>query len=151
MASNRNYDAGPRPHGLFSDRDRHGNPRIAVTAARKGESGGGGRPLKILAGHDRDLAYPYLSSIFYDHTGDHLAFDAKSLPQEYRVISEDAALHMMLLMDVVRGEPDRRIAQTVAQAVADMNHLEASWWYAQHRSPNRRPGRALQALTVMHT
>ena len=145
---NRNYGAGPRPHGLFCDRDRRGNPRISVTAARKGKSGGG-RPLKTLVGHNRNLAYPYLSSVLYDHTGRHLAFDAESLPQEYRIISEDAALQMMLLMDAVRGEPDYRKAQALAQAIAGMNHCEAAWWYAHHTNRNR-PRRVLQALALMH-
>ena len=142
------YNPGPRPHGLYCDRDRHGIPRISVTAARKGKSGGG-RPLKTLTGHNRNLAYPYLSRILYDHTGRHLAFDAADLPQEYRTISEDAAVQMLLLMDAVRGEPDYRKAQALAQAVADMNHCEAGWWYAHHRNRSR-PRRVLQALALMH-
>ena len=145
---NPGYDPGPRPHGLYCDRDRRGNPRISVTAARKGKSGGG-RPLKTLTGHNRNLAYPYLSRILYDHAGRHLAFDAENLAQEYRPISEDAALQMMLLMDAVRSAPNYRQAQALAQAVANMNHCEATWWYSHHTNRSR-PRRVLQALALMH-
>ena len=107
----------PRPpsprNGLYCDRDRRGNPRISVTAARKGKSGGG-RPLKTLTGHHRNLACPYLSGILYDHTRRHLAFDAESLPREYRTTSADAALQMLLLMDAVRSAPDYWKAQAQA-------------------------------------
>lgn len=98
---------------------------------------------------DLALAYPYLSSILYDHTGRHRNFEAENLAQEYRTISEDAALQMLLLMDAVRDEPDYRKAQALAQAIADMNHCEASWWYAHHNNRSR-PRRVLQALALMH-
>ena len=56
---------GPRPHGIYSYRDKDGSPCIAVTTARKGKKGGGKR-LKVLSGQDRNIVYPYLSSILRD-------------------------------------------------------------------------------------
>ena len=138
---------GPRPHGVFSDRDRHGNPRIAVTLARKGR--GGGKRLRTLTGLARDIAYPYLSNVLYDHTGRRFAFDAEGLSSEYHVISEEAAIHMLLLMDAVRSEPDSRKATSLAQAVSGMNHCEAAWWYANSRNRSH-PRRVMQALALMH-
>ena len=114
--SARTVDLGPRPHGVYSDRDRHGNPRIAVTVPRKGR--GGGKRLRTLTGHVRNIAYPYLSSILYDHTGRQFAFDSKALPSEYHTISEDAAIQMLLLMDAVRSEPKYDRAKALAEAVA---------------------------------
>ena len=138
---------GPRPHGVYSDRDRHGNPRIAVTLPRKGR--GSGRRLRTLTGHLRNIAYPYLSSILYDHTGKRFAFDAKALPSEYHIISEDAAIQMLLLMDAVRSEPKYDKAISLAEAIAGMNHCEAAWWYAHHCNRSR-PRQVLQALALMH-
>ena len=138
---------GPRPHGVYSDRDRHGNPRIAVTLPRKGR--GSGRRLRTLTGHLRNIAYPYLSSILYDHTGKRFAFDAKALLSEYHMISEDAAIQMLLLMDAVRSEPKYDKAISLAEAIAGMNHCEAAWWYAHHCNRSR-PRQVLQALALMH-
>ena len=138
---------GPRPHGVYSDRDRHGNPRIAVTLPRKGR--GSGRRLRTLTGHLRNIAYPYLSSILYDHTGKRFAFDAKALTSEYHIISEDAAIQMLLLMDAVRSEPKYDKAISLAEAIAGMNHCEAAWWYAHHCNRSR-PRQVLQALALMH-
>ena len=139
--------ADPRPHGVYSDRDRHGNPRIAVTLPRKGR--GGGKRLRTLTGHTRNIAYPYLSSILYDHTGRRFNFDIESLPSEYHTISEDAAIQMLLLMDAVRSEPNYDRAKALAEAIAAMNHCEAAWWYAQHCNRGR-PRRVMQALVLMH-
>ena len=138
---------GPRPHGVYSDRDRHGNPRIAVTLPRKGRSGG--RRLRTLTGHLRNIAYPYLSSILYDHTGRRFDFDAQSLSSEYHIISEEGAIQMLLLMDAVRSEPRYDRAKALAEAIASMNHCEAAWWYAHHCNRSR-PRRVLQALALMH-
>ena len=138
---------GPRPHGVYSDRDRHGNPRIAVTLPRKGRRGG--KRLRTLTGHLRNIAYPYLSSILYDHTGRHFAFDAKALTSEYHTISEDAAIQILLLMDAVRSEPKYDKAISLAEAIAGMNHCEAAWWYAHHCNRSR-PRQVLQALALMH-
>ena len=138
---------GPRPHGVYSDRDRHGNPRIAVTLPRKGRSGG--RRLRTLTGHLRNIAYPYLSSILYDHTGRRFAFDAQSLLSEYHTISEEGATQMLLLMDAVRSEPRFDRAKALAEAIASMNHCEAAWWYAHHCNRGR-PRRVLEALALMH-
>ena len=140
-------DLGPRPHGVFSDRDKRGNSRISVTLPRKGKAGG--KRLRTLTGHLRNIAYPYLSRILYDHTGQHFAFDAKGLTSEYHTVSEAAAIQMMLLMDAVRSEPRYRRALSLAEAIAGMNHCEAAWWYAHHcnRSRSRR---VIQALALMH-
>ena len=138
---------GPRPHGVYSDRDRNGNPRIAVTLPRNGR--GSGRRLRTLTGHLRNIAYPYLSSILYDHTGKRFAFDAKALTSEYHIINEDAAIQMLLLMDAVRSEPKYDKAISLAEAIAGMNHCEAAWWYAHHCNRGR-PRRVLQALALMH-
>ena len=139
---------GPRPHGVYSDRDRHGIPRVAVTRARRGRRGGG-RPLKTLAGHDRNIAYPYLSHIYFDHTESHFEFDEKSLPDEYLTISEDVAIQMMLLMEAVRGEPRYDRALALALAISAMNTCEAAWWYAHHQL-RHRPRRVMRALALMH-
>ena len=138
---------GPRPHGVYSDRDRHGNPRIAVTLPRKGRSGG--RRLRTLTGHLRNITYPYLSSILYDHTGRRFAFDAQSLSNEYHTISEEGAIQMLLLMDAVRSEPQYERAKSLAEAIAAMNHCEAAWWYAHHCNRSH-PRRVIQALALMH-
>ena len=129
-------DFGPRPHGVYSDRDRHGTPRMSVTRARRGRRGGG-RPLKTLTGHDRNIAYPYLSHIYFDHTGKHFEFDEKLLADEYLTISEDVAIQMMLLMEAVRCEPIYNRAVAMAQAISAMNTCEAAWWYAHHKTPSQ--------------
>ena len=139
--------AGPRPHGVYSDRDRHGNPRIAITLPRKGKQGG--KRLRTLTGHLRNLAYPYLSSIFFDHTGRRFSFDAESLPSEYHTVSEEAAIQMILLMEAVSSEPRYDRANSLAEAIAGMNHCEAAWWYAHHRNRSR-PRKVMQALALMH-
>ena len=143
----RTVNLGPRPHGIYSDRDRHGNPRIAVTLPRKGR--GGGKRLRTLTGHLRNLAYPYLSSILYDHTGRRFGFDAQSIASEYHTISEEGAIQMLLLMDAIRSEPRFDRAKALAEAIASMNHCEAAWWYAHHSNCSR-PRRVLQALALMH-
>ena len=145
--TNVNYDLGPRPHGIYSDRDRHGNPRIAVTLPRKGRRGG--IRLRTLTGHLRNIAFPYLSQILFDHTGRRMAFDADSLRSEYHAISENAAVQMILLMDAVRSEREYKKAQNLAEAVASMNHCEAAWWFAHHRNRGR-PRKVMQALALMH-
>lgn len=143
-----NYDGvGPRLHGVYSDRDRQDNPRIAVTLPRRGR--GGGKRLRTLTGYARNVAYPYLSTILYDHTGRRFAFDAESLSREYHTISEEAAVQMLLLMDAVRSEPRYDRAKALAEAIAAMNHCEAAWWYAHHCNRSR-PRRVLEALALMH-
>jgi hypothetical protein len=102
-----------------------------------------------LTGHLRNLAYPYLSSIFFDHTGRRFAFDAESLPSEYHTISEEAAIQMILLMEAVSSEPRYDRANSLAEAIAGMNHCEAAWWYAHHRNRSR-PRKVMQALALMH-
>ena len=139
---------GPRPHGVYSDKDKWGNVRIAITQSRTGR--GGGKRLRTLTGRLRNLAYPYLSSILYDHTGRRFAFDADSLSREYHAISEEAAIHMLLLMDAVRSEPKFESAKALAEAIAAMNYCEAAWWYAHHCNRSR-PRKVLRALALMHT
>ena len=90
-----------------------------------------------------------MSSILYDHTGKRFAFDAKALTSEYHIISEDAAIQMLLLMDAVRSEPKYDKARSLAEAIAGMNHCEAAWWYAHHCNRSR-PRQVLQALALMH-
>ena len=78
--SARTVDLGPRPHGVYSDRDRRGNARIAVTLPRKGRKGG--KRLRTLTGHTtQHRLIPILSSILYDHIGRHFSFDAKGANQ----------------------------------------------------------------------
>ena len=125
----------------------HGNRRIAVTLPRKGR--GGGKRLPTLTRHARNVAYPYLSTILYDHTGRCFAFDAESLSSEYHTISEEAAIQMLLLLDAVRSEPRYDRAKSLAEAIAAMNHWEVAWWYAHHRNRGR-PRRVMQALALMH-
>ena len=138
---------GPRPHGIYSDRDRTGAPRVSVTKARKGKRGG--RPLKTLTGHDRSIAFPYLSHIYFDHTGRHFEFESRGLTNEYHSISEDVAIQMLLLMEAVRGESRFEKARAMAQAIAAMNTCEAAWWHAHHNR-RHRPRRVMRALALMH-
>ena len=139
---------GPRPHGVYISRNKRGVPQIAVTRARRGRKGGGKR-IKTLVGYDRDIAYPYLSSIFYDHTGKRFRFDTDALTDEYHTISEDAAIHMLLLMDAVKQEASRRKAQRMARAIVNMHHCEARWWHAHHTNKHR-PRKVMQALELMY-
>lgn len=139
---------GPRPHGIYSYRDKIGAPRISVTAARKRKHGGG-RRLKTLKGQDRNIAYPYLSAILHYHTGQRFAFDADGLREEYHPISEDVAIQMTLLMEAVKSEPDYDRACALAQAVASMTTCEAAWWRAKHNL-RHRPRRVMQALALMY-
>ena len=138
---------GPRPHGVYSDRDASGVPRISVTKARRGKRGG--RPVKTLTGHDRNIAFPFLSHIYFDHTGNHFEFESQSLPDEYHTVSEDTAIQMMLLMEAVRSEPRYDKATAMADAIAAMNTCEAAWWYAHHNL-RHRPRRVLRALELMY-
>ena len=62
-----------------------------------------------LTGRDRDVAYPNLSTILWNHHGKQLETAAQDLPPgEYHPIIEVAATQMLLLMDVVKGESRRR-------------------------------------------
>ena len=134
---------GPRPHEVYSDRDKDGIARIAVAKPQKGKS------LKILAGRDRDIAFPFLSHIYFDHTGKRFKFEEKNLANERLTISEDTAIQMMLLMDAVSSEEDYHKATNMAQAISAMNTCEASWWYAHHNL-RHRPRKVLQALELMY-
>lgn len=139
---------GARPHGIYSFRDKRGVPCIAVTTARRGRKGGG-RRLKILSAHDRNIAYPYLSSVLYEHTGRRFAFDAEGLLDEYHTVSEEVAIQMMLLMEAVKSEVNYDRACALAQAIASMNTCEAAWWRAKHNLI-RRPRKVIQALALMY-
>ena len=147
MADKQNQH-GPRPHGIYLSRNKSGVPQVAVTQARRRRKGGGKR-IKMLEGHDRDIAYPYLSSILYDHTGSRFRFDTETLPDEYHTISEDAAIQMLLLMDAVKEETNRSKAQRMAQAIANMHHCEARWWHAHHANKHR-PRKVMRALELMY-
>ncbi|MCY4653200.1 MAG: hypothetical protein OXC95_08555 [Dehalococcoidia bacterium] len=146
--ADRQNQYGPRPHGMYLSRNKRGAAQIAVTRARRG-SKGGGRRIKTLEGRDRDIAYPYLSGILYDHTGKRLRFDTDMLTNEYHTISEDAAIQMLLLMDAVKQETSHRKAQKMAQAIANMHHCEARWWHAHHTNKHR-PRKVMQALELMY-
>ena len=139
---------GPNPHAIYCDRDGRGRPRIAVTEARRGKKGGGKR-LKVLSGRDRNIAYPYLSTLLYRHTDRYLAVDSETLRNEYHTISEDVAIQMTLLMDAVRDESEYDQACALAQVVAAMNTCEAAWWRA-HYNLRHRPRRVMQAMALMY-
>ena len=146
--ANKHSQNGPRPHGIYLSRNKRGVHQVAVTRARRGRKGGG-RRIKTLEGLDRDIAYPYLSSILYDHTGKCFRFDTDALADEYHSISEDAAIQMLLLMDAVKQETSRRKAQKMAEAIANMHHCEARWWHAHHTNKHR-PRKVLRALELMY-
>ena len=139
---------GANPHGVYLDRDRNGVPRVSVCRARKRNRGRGSLRMAIV-GSDRDIAYPYLSSILYDHTGKRFRFDEVDLSEEYHAISEQGAIQMMLLMDAVRGESRFSEATALARAIAAMNHCEAGWWWAQFKMKHR-PRRVMRALALMY-
>ena len=98
----------PRPqlsHALYLDQTPTGSPRISVTQARRGRRGGG-RRIMSLTGHQRDLAYPHLSTILWNCHGRRLRTVADDLPPgEYHPVSETAAIPMLLLMDAVKPNP----------------------------------------------
>ena len=147
---------GPRPHGVLSFRDKHGAPAIAITAERKGKSGGG-RRIRTLSGQARNIAYPYLSNILYDNTGRRFEFDAGAMREEYHAVSEPVAIQMLLLMAAVRRETQYKRACAMAHAIAGMNTCEAAWWNAKYNlkpgehAKTRRPSRVMQALALMYT
>ena len=138
-----------RTHAIYLDHDPVGTPRISVTTARKGRRGGG-RRIKSLTGRDRDIAYPHLSTVLWNHRGTWLETEALDLPPgEYHPISEVAAVQMLLVMEAVKGEPKTERAQKLGAAIADMHNCESSWWWACHQNRSR-PRKVLQALELMY-
>ena len=136
-------------HAIYMDHDQVGNSRISITLARRGRRGGG-RRIRSLTGRDRDVAFPHLSTILWNHQGKRLETEAMDLPPgEYHPISEVAATQMLLLMDAVREEPKTERAQKLAAAIADMHNCEASWWWACHQNRSR-PRKVIQALSLMY-
>ena len=146
--SARTFDLGPRPHGVYSDRDRRGNARISVTLPRKGRRGG--KRLRTLTGHPRNIVYPYLSRILFDHTGRHFSFDAKGLTNEYHTISEDAAVQMLLLMDAVRLEPKYKKAVSLGRGHCRNEPLRSRVVVRAPLQPEQIVAACLQALALMH-
>ena len=141
--------APPETHAIYLDQDQVGNPRISITMARQGRRGGGKR-IRSLTRRDRDVAYPHLSTILWNHHEKQLDTAAQDLPPgEYHPISEVAATQMLLLMDAVREEPKTEHAQRLAAAIADMHNCEASWWWACHQNRSR-PRKVIQALALMY-
>ena len=67
-------------HAIYLDHDQVGNPRISITLARRGRRGGGKR-IRSLTGRHRDVAYPHLSTILWNHHGKRLETAAQDLPQ----------------------------------------------------------------------
>ena len=138
-----------RTHAIYLDRDPVGNARIFITLARKGRRGAGKR-IKSITGRDRDVAFPHLSTILWNHQGKRLGTEAMDLPSgEYHPISEVAATQMLLLMDAVKGRAEHGAAQRLAAAIADMHNCEASWWWACHQNRSR-PRKVIQALSLMY-
>ena len=136
-------------HALYLDQDRTGAPRVSVTLARKGRRGGGKR-VRSLTGTDRNIAYPHLSTILWNHYGKRLETVESNLPPgEYHAISETAATQMLLLIDAVKREPKTERAQQLAAAIADMHNCEASWWWACHQNRSR-PRKVIKALALMY-
>ena len=131
------------------DQDPAGNSRVSITLARQGRNGGG-KKIRSLTGTDRDVAYPHLSTILWNHHGSWLETSALDIPPgEYHPISEVAATQMLLLMDVVKEEPKTDRAQKLCAAIADMHNCEASWWWACHQNRSR-PRKVIQALALMY-
>lgn len=136
-------------HALYLDQTPTGSPRVSVTQARRGRRGGG-RRLLSLTGRHRDIAYPHLSTILWNHYGRRLCTVADDLPPgEYHPVSEAVAIAMLLLMDAVKAEPNPAKAQRLAAAIADMHSCESAWWWACHRNRSR-PRKVLQALALMY-
>ena len=136
-------------HAIYLDQDRVGNPRVSVTLARRGRRGGGKR-IRTLTCRDRNVAYPHLSTILWNHYGKRLQTSEKELPPgEYHPVSEAAATQMLLLMDAVKGEPKTERAQRLGAAIAGMHNCEASWWWACHQNRSR-PRKVIQALALMY-
>ena len=143
------YHPPPATHAVYLDQSSTGAPRIAVTMARKGRRGGG-RRIFTLTGTDRDVAYPALSDILYEHSGRRLRTITDDLPPgEYHAINEYCANQMLLAMHAVKDAPNVRQGGILAQAIARMHDCEAGWWYALHTN-RRRPRKVMQALELIY-
>ena len=92
---------GPRPHGVYSDRDRHGNPRISVTQPRKGRRGGKRSAYPDRACTQHRVPIPVQHPV-RPHGKTVRLRCAIRYPSEYHTINEEAAVQMLLLIDAVR-------------------------------------------------
>ena len=136
-------------HAIYLDQTLAGEPRLAVTWARRGAKGAGKR-IRSLVGINRDIAYSHLSTILWNHYGKRSETVENDLPPgEYHAVTEVVATQMLLLMDAVKNEPSTEKAQKLASAISNMHNCEASWWWACHQNRNR-PRKVIQALSLMY-
>ena len=143
------YYPPPETHAVYLDHSPTGEPRVAVTKARKRGKGGGKR-VCALTGAERDAVYNALSDILYDHTGERLLTVADDLPPgEYHAFDEYCANHMLLAMRAVRDSRDIEKGKKLAEAIARQHDCEAGWWYALYTN-RRRPRRVMRALELIY-
>ena len=137
----------PRDHGLLLDHDPQGNRRLSVTEASKSPRKNGKR-LKVATGNIYNRCFQHVSTILWNHHGERLQ-PQEEVGKQYYLITEEAAVQMLLLIEAVKATERSDKAERLARAVADLHPCESSWWYACHKNRNR-PRRVLDALTLMY-
>ena len=136
-----------KDHGLLLDHDPKGMRRISITLAGR-TSKRNGRRLQNAVGEQYDRCFQPASTVLWKMQGKRLQpqdIEAK----QYYPISEEEAVQIRLLMDAIERAETSREAESLGRAIADMHPCESSWWYACAQNRNR-PGRVLEALTLMY-
>ena len=121
--------------------------RISITLAGR-TSKRNGRRLQNAVGEQYDRCFQPASTVLWKMQGKRLQpqdIEAK----QYYPISEEEAVQIRLLMDAIERAETSREAESLGRAIADMHPCESSWWYACAQNRNR-PGRVLEALTLMY-
>ena len=143
------YHPPPDTHALYLDQTPTGADRIAVARAGRRKNRPGRRIL-ALTGRHRDIAWPALSQILYQHTGRRLRPRADDIPPgEYHPVNEYCANQLLLAMHAVKESKTSGRGQTLAAAIAQMHDCEAGWWYALFAN-RHRPRKVLQALELLY-
>ncbi len=137
----------PKDHGLLLDHDSKGNRRLSVTLAGK-SARKNGRRLQYATGTLYTRSVQHASAILWNHHGQRLR-PQEAAGRQYHPITEEAAVQVRLLLDVVAGTQRADKAERLARAVANLHPCESSWWYACHKNRNR-PRRVLDALALMY-
>ena len=137
----------PRDHGLVLDHDPKGRRRLSVTLAGRATTRNG-RRLQNATGTLYSRSFLHVATILKNHYGHSLEYLENS-GRQYYLITEEAAIQIRLLLDVVNRIKTPYEAERVARAVAGMHPCESSWWYA-HSRDRERPSTVLKALTLMY-
>ncbi len=137
----------PRTHGLLVDHDSKGNRRISVTLVGKTPRRNG-RRLQSATGTLYNRCFQHVSTILWERHGKRLQPQDEN-PRQYHPVSEEAAVQIRLLLDVVARAKKPEQAEKLGREIAAMHPCESSWWYAigQHR---KRPGKVAQAISLVY-